>query len=101
MDTPTSPKTKSFSHRAATLGWVSPVISGIIFALLIFEGQIVARKIRPFFVQVALLLIAVGLVSGIVALFGVSKHGKKGILVPAIVGIVISGLLILFCVAVA
>jgi hypothetical protein len=52
-------------------------------------------------VEFALLLIAVGLVSGIVALFGVSKHGKKGILVPAIVGIIISGLLILFCVAVA
>jgi hypothetical protein len=101
MDTPTSPKTKSFSHRAATLGWICPVISLIIFALFIFDRHIVARKIIPFFVEFALLLIAVGLVSGIVALFGVSKHGKKGILVPAIVGIVICGLLILFCVIVA
>ena len=101
MNTPTTPKPTSFSRRAARLGWVCPVISLIVFALLIFDRQIVARKIIPIFVEFALLLIAVGLVSGIVALFGVSKHGKKGILVPAIVGIIISGLLILFCVAVA
>ena len=101
MDTPTTPKTTSFSRRAARLAWVCPVISLIVFACLIFDRQIVARKIIPIFVEFALLLIAVGLVSGIVALFGVSKHGKKGILVPAIVGIIISGLLILFCVAVA
>lgn len=101
MDTPTTPKTTSFSHRAAKLGWVCPVISLIVFALLIFDRQIVARKIIPIIVQVALLLIAVGLIFGIVALFGVSKHGTKGILAPAIVGIIISGLLILFCVLVA
>jgi uncharacterized membrane protein YsdA (DUF1294 family) len=101
MDTPTTPKTTSFSHRAAKLGWVCPVISLIVFALLIFDRQIVARKIIPIIVQVALLLIVVGLIFGIVALFGVSKHGTKGILVPAIVGIIISGLLILFCVIVA
>jgi hypothetical protein len=101
MDTPTTPKTTSFSHRAARLGWICPIISFIIFAIFIFDRQIVARKIIPFFLEFALLLIAVGLVSGIVALFGISKHGKKGILVPAIVGIIISGLLILFCVIVA
>ena len=101
MDTPTRPKTSSFSRRAARLGWICPVISLIVFVLLIFDRQIIARKIIPIFVQVALLLIAVGLVSGIAALFGVSKHGRKGILVPAIVGIIISGLLILFCVIVA
>lgn len=101
MDRPTTPQTSSFSRRAARLGWICPVFSLIVFALLIFDRQIVARKIIPIFVQVALLLIAVGLVSGIVALFGVSKHGRKGILVPAIVGIIISGLLILFCVIVA
>jgi hypothetical protein len=101
MGTPTTPKTTSFSHRAARLGWVCPVISLIVLALLIFDRHIVARKIIPIFVELALLLIAVGLVSGIVALFGVSKHGRRGILVPAIVGIVLCGLLILFCVAVA
>jgi hypothetical protein len=101
MNTPTTPKTTSFSHRAAKLGWVCPVISLIVFALLIFDRHIVARKIIPIIVQVALLLIVLGLVFSVVALFGVSKHGSKGILVPAIIGIIISGLLILFCVIVA
>ena len=101
MDTPTSPKTTSFAHRAATLGWICPVVSGIIFALLIFDRDIVARKIIPFIVLTALALIGVGLIFGITALFGVSKHGSKGILLPAIVGIIICGLLILFCVIVA
>jgi hypothetical protein len=101
MDTPTTPKTTSFSHRAARLGWVCPVISLIVFSLLIFDRQIVARKITPIFVEFALLLIAIGLVSSIVALFGISKHGTKGILMPAIVGTIISGLLILFCIIVA
>jgi hypothetical protein len=101
MDTPATPKTSLLAHRAAMLGWICPVISGIIFALLIFDRHIVARKVIPFIVEFALLLIAVGLISSIVALFGVSKHGRRGILVPAIVGIVLYGLLILFCVAVA
>jgi len=83
------------------LGLVCPIISGIIFALLIFDRDIVARKIIPYFVLTALALIGVGLIFGITALFGVSKHGSKGILVPAIVDIIICGLLILFCVIVA
>jgi hypothetical protein len=37
-------------------------------------------------------------VFGIVALFGVSKYGKKGILAPAIVGIIMNGLLLSFVV---
>jgi hypothetical protein len=101
MGRPTAPKMTSFSHRAARLGWVCPLISLIVFALLIFDREVLARKIIPVIVEVALLLIGVGLISGIAALFGVSRHGRKGILVPAIVGIIISGLLILFCVLVA
>jgi hypothetical protein len=56
-----------------------------------FSRQIGARVIIEL---VALLLIVVGLVFGIVALFGISKHGTKGILAPAIVGIIINGLLL-------
>ena len=43
---------------------------------------------------VALLLIIVGLVFGIIALFGIGRHGSKGILIPAIVGIIANGLLL-------
>lgn len=101
MDTPTPTTTKSFSHLAAKLGWVCPVISVIILTLLINYGKIVARKIIPFFVLLAISLMVVGLIFGIVALFGISKHGTKGILMPAIIGFIINGLLLLFLVAVA
>jgi hypothetical protein len=89
MDTPTPPKTTSFSHQAAKLSWACPII---IFVLLMFSRQIGARVIIEL---VALLLIFVGLIFGIIALFGISKHGTKGILAPAIVGIIINGLLLL------
>jgi hypothetical protein len=89
MDTPTPPKTTSFSHQAAKLSWACPII---IFVLLMFNRQIGARVIIEL---VALLLIVVGLIFGIIALFGIPKHGTKGILAPAIVGIIINGLLLL------
>lgn len=47
----------------------------------------------------ALCLIAVGLAFGIAALLGISKQGAKGILAPALVGIIINGLLLPFVVA--
>ncbi len=72
----------------------------VVFELLIFDrqivSQIVVRKKTAAVGLSMLLLIVVGFILGIVALFGISKQGTKGILAPAIVGIVINGLLILF-----
>ncbi len=87
MHTPTPPKT-SFSHQAAKLSWVCPII---VFVLLMFSRQIGARVIIEL---VSLLLIAVGFVFGVVALFGIRTHGKSGVLAPAVVGIIINGLLL-------
>lgn len=83
MDTPTPPKTTSFSHQAAKVSWVCPII----FFVLLFQidTQIITDLL-------GFLLIAAGLIFGITALFGISKHGTKGILVPAIVGIITNGL---------
>jgi hypothetical protein len=98
MDTPTPQRMASFSHLAAKLSWVCPIITIIIFVLLIFGRQLVARKIVAGVASSALLLVVIGLILGIVALFGISKHGTKGILAPAIVGIIINGLLLSFVV---
>ena len=84
MDTP--PQTTAFAHQAAKLSWVCPII---VFILVAFGGQVGARVIIEL---IALLLVIVGLVFGIIALFGISRHGSKGILAPAIVGIIINGL---------
>jgi hypothetical protein len=93
-----APRTKSFSHLAATLSWVCPIITIIVFVLLIFGRQVVARKMFAGIASSVLWLVVVGLILGIVALFGISKHGTKGILAPAIVGIIINGLLLSFVV---
>lgn len=44
--------------------------------------------------SLSVLLILLGFVFGIVALFGVRRHGRKGILGRAIVGVCINGVLI-------
>ncbi len=96
MDTPppippsiaAPPKTTAFAHEAAKASWASAVI---LFVLLMLGGRTGSRVILDL---VALQLIAAGFVLGIVALFGIRKHGAKGILAPALVGIIINGLLL-------
>ena len=86
MNTP--PQTTSFAHQAAKLSWVCPII---VFLLLMFGRQVSSPVILDL---IALLIIVVGLIFGVIALLGISKHGTKGILAPAIVGIIINGLLL-------
>ena len=50
---------------------------------------------HPFFVLTALLFTLVGVTLGIIALRGIRKHGRKGILIPAVVGIVLNGAVLL------
>ncbi len=77
----------AFAFQAAKGSWASSVI---VFFLLVFSstGAKVVLEL------IALLLILAGLSLGIIALFGIRKHGAKGILAPALVGIVINGLLL-------
>ena len=53
-------------------------------------GRLIGRAVDV----AALVLIGAGIVFGIAALFGVHKHGKRGILVPAIIGIIMNALLL-------
>jgi len=86
------PKTTALPHQAAKLSWACPIV---VFVLVALEGQVGARVIIGVIIElIALLLIVVGLISGVIALFGISKHGTKGILAPAIVGIILNGLLL-------
>jgi acyl carrier protein len=63
----------------------------LVFLILALGGQTGARVILEY---VALFLILVGLILGVIALAGIRKHGTKGILAPALVGIAINGLLL-------
>lgn len=76
-----------FHYQAAKGSWASSVI---VFFLLVFSST----GAKVLLELIALLLILAGLSLGIIALFGIHKHGKNGILAPALVGIIINGLLL-------
>jgi hypothetical protein len=83
-----APQTPAFAHQAAKLSWACPVVVFVMLAL----GR---RFSAPVIIDlVALLLIVVGLAFGVIALFGIPKHGVKGILAQALVGIILNGLLL-------
>jgi hypothetical protein len=86
MNTPS--QTTTFAHQAARLSWVCPII---VFILLALGGKAGARVIID---RIALLFIIVGLLFGIIALFGISRDGSAGILASAFVGIIMNGLLL-------
>ena len=88
MTTPPPQQTPALPHQAAKLSWVFPVI---VFLLLTATRQVADRVTVEL---IALLLILVGFVLGVIALFGMRKYGPKGILAQAMVGIVINGLLL-------
>lgn len=67
----------------------------IIFVLEASSRHIGTRVIYARSVATALLLVIAGSILGIVALFGIFRHGRKGILAPAIIGIILNGLLVL------
>lgn len=83
------PRPPSFAHQAAKGSWASPII---LFVILMFGKQFIPGVILDL---VGALFIIAGLALGIVALFGIRRHGSKGILAPAIIGLVIN-LLLLF-----
>jgi hypothetical protein len=63
----------------------------MVFAVVILGGRTGARVIIEL---VSVSLMVVGVVLGTIALIGVPKHGARGILAPALIGIVINGLLL-------
>jgi hypothetical protein len=93
METPTTPENHAatiptpFGQRAAN----GSLICGVsIFVLLLVGGSTGAKVVIEL---VALVLIVAGLILGAIGLFAIRRHGVKGILLPALVGIVINGLL--------
>jgi hypothetical protein len=89
MKTQPRPIKISFAHLAAKLSWGCPAS---IFLLSIVSRQ---AGVPPIILDlVALVLMLAGFSFGIIALFGISRHGRKGVLAPAIVGFVLNGLLL-------
>jgi len=91
--------TSRFLRRAAMISWISPLAG---FVMVLLAG---ASHVKPVIRMVVGLYFCVVLGScilGVIALFGVRVHGKKGLLMPALTGACVSGLIILmFFVALA
>lgn len=96
---PPARATKPFAQQAAMISWLAPLIA---FGLSC--GTMPLKNQRPGpgddeFRGLALLMLAgvegflilTGFVCAIIALVGVRKHGAKGILIPGLIGLVISG----------
>jgi hypothetical protein len=76
----------SFSHQAAKGSWAS----GVIAIVLLGAG----RSAAPAIVDLgALALIVTGIICVLLALLGIRKHGVRGILAPALLGLAINGFL--------
>jgi riboflavin transporter FmnP len=89
-----SPPADSFAKQAALFSLLAPFVS---FGIGIF-GQAAVRGSRAgaFILGcVSTFLILAGFVLGIVALCGMKKHGRKGILGKAVAGVCINGILVL------
>ncbi len=81
-----------FLRRAATLSWASGVVG---FMIVLFCGASHVRLLIDVAIAIFFFALILSFVLAVVALLGVKEHGKKGILIPALFGICISGFFIL------
>jgi hypothetical protein len=82
------PQATAFPHQAAKASWAS---AALVFVLVAFGRRTGATVVIEL---IALALMLVGLALGVISLFGIRKYGTKHILAPALVGILINGLLL-------
>jgi hypothetical protein len=80
------PAEKNPFQSMARASWIAPLIGlGVNIVLL----GIPAAEAGPVRGLVALIFFGGGLLLGIIALFGMIQYGRKGILIPALIGVVI------------
>lgn len=88
---------KPFAAQAAQASFLAPIIA---FGIGIFVNMGQGGKMSPLVGiitgSVCTILILLGFIFGILALVGIRRHGKKGILGRAIAGLCINGFLIAF-----
>jgi hypothetical protein len=86
---------KPFALQAAQASVLSPLIAvGVSIVVNVGMGGQTSPLMGMITGGLSILLIVLGFVFGIIALSGVRRHGRKGILGRAIAGIIINGFLI-------
>jgi hypothetical protein len=89
---------KPFVFQAAQASILAPAIS-IVTSIIINSGGQLPPLARGIAGISCILLILLGFIFGIIALFGIRRYGKRGILGRAIAGLCINGILIVFMIA--
>jgi hypothetical protein len=84
---PTTPKT-GWAFQSAKASWCCPIIIYCLMAVGRQSGSAVLLDL------IGLALMIFGFGFGIIALFGIPKYGSKGILTPALAGIICNSLLV-------
>lgn len=79
-----------FSKQAAKASWAIPLIT---FGMMLFGTSLMKTNYAAFSAisMIVPVLLLVGFILGIVGLFGIKRHGKDGMLLPSIIGILLNG----------
>ena len=83
--------TKIFPQQAAKASWIIPLLA---LGIMIISNSVMKSpdaQLNPLILGgFIVLLFLVGIILGIISLFGIKKYGKQGILAPAITGILMN-----------
>jgi hypothetical protein len=86
------PNGRPLTRDLAVAAWVAPLVAlllnGLAWSSKAGSGQWAAK--------LASALLVLGLIASILALFGVSKHGRRGILMPALCGLLLAAAMFAF-----
>ena len=83
---PSQSATPPIHIQLARASWIAPLL--IVGANIILGRTPVASAVGV--TILAFVLAGIGLLAGVIALFGIGRHGTEGILIPAIIGILLS-----------
>ena len=97
-ETRVSPQS-SFYHQAAKASWLAPLIAMIASFFMRHAREVDQRMAIMGLFLVA--LYGLGLILGVVAMTGIPRHGRRGILIPALIGVVLNAGILALVVAIA
>ena len=88
MDAGSAPSTGSKHRATAKASWMLFVLAFMVNFVGVKAGMVVLHEL------VVLVLFVAGVACGALALTGVRRHGRKGILVPALIGLVLNAVML-------
>jgi hypothetical protein len=91
---PTLPRSDTIFHKLARVSWLTVIVAMVVNVWFGPGSHLRSNPLVTGLVVLVWICIVVGLLSGIVALFGVRRYGRKGILAPALTGICLWVLLV-------